>query len=260
MYVCVCVCVCVCKCVCVRARARACVCVCVCVCVNVCKCARVCVCVFMCMRARARVCVCVNVCVCVCVSVCLCVCLGGKGGGAVVGYGVVIIRCWLRNAIWKVNGVYLCLKQKVRGGEKVRERELLKVRPVAGRETCNRNNNNEYLERLTLTGPKRLHVLYKYTLSKFNAYNMNAYTHARTHTHRLAHARAHTHTHTHTRARARTRARTYAHARMHAHTRTHACTHTHTHTPVAYQGNKTEEKVFKKGKVFKEDLKELADL
>ena len=24
------------------------------------------------------------------------------------------------------------------------------------------NNNNEYLERLTRTGPKRLHVLYKY--------------------------------------------------------------------------------------------------
>ena len=37
-----------------------------------------------------------------------------------------------------------------------------------------------------------------------------------------------------------------------------ACTHTHTHTHrVVYQGNKTEEKVFKKRKVFKEDLKEL---
>ena len=34
-------------------------------------------------------------------------------------------------------------------------------------------------------------------------------------------------------------------------------THTHTHTLVAYQGNETEEKVFKKRKVFKEDLKEL---
>ena len=43
------------------------------------------------------------------------------------------------------------------------------------------NNNNEYLERLTRTGPKRLHVLYKYILSKFNAYNMNVHT--RTHTH-----------------------------------------------------------------------------
>ena len=41
-------------------------------------------------------------------------------------------------------------------------------------------------ERLTRTGPKRLHVLYKYILSKFNAYNMNAHTH--THTHRLAYA------------------------------------------------------------------------
>ena len=54
------------------------------------------------------------------------------------------------------------------------------------------NNNNEYLERLTRTGPKRLHVLYKYILSKFNAYNMNAHTHARTH--RPARTRTHTHT------------------------------------------------------------------
>ena len=34
------------------------------------------------------------------------------------------------------------------------------------------NNNNEYLERLTHTGPKHLHVLYKYILSKFNVYNI----------------------------------------------------------------------------------------
>ena len=47
---------------------------------------------------------------------------------------------------------------------------------------CLANNNNEYLERLTRTGPKRLHVLYKHILSKFSAYNMNARTHARTHT------------------------------------------------------------------------------
>ena len=58
------------------------------------------------------------------------------------------------------------------------------------------NNNNEYLERLNRTGPKRLHVLYKYILSKFKAYNMNAHTHARSHTHGLAHARAHAHTYT----------------------------------------------------------------
>ena len=38
------------------------------------------------------------------------------------------------------------------------------------------NNNNEYLERLTRAGPKRLHDLYKYILSKFNAHNMNAHT------------------------------------------------------------------------------------
>ena len=62
----------------------------------------------------------------------------------------------------------------------------------------NINNNNEYLERLTRTGPKRLHVLYKYILSKFNAYNMNAHTHTLAHTDSHTHARAHTHTHTHT--------------------------------------------------------------
>ena len=46
----------------------------------------------------------------------------------------------------------------------------------------------------------------------------------------------------------------------------HTCTHlrarAHTHTQVAYQGyqgNETEEKVFKKRKVFKEDLKELTE-
>ena len=49
---------------------------------------------------------------------------------------------------------------------------------------------------------------------------------------------------------------------MHTHRLAHTLTraHTHTHTPVAYQGNQgseTEEKVFKKRKVFKEDLKEL---
>ena len=61
------------------------------------------------------------------------------------------------------------------------------------------NNNNEYLERLTRTGPKRLHVLYKYILSKFNAYNMNAHTYERTHTETRTRtqARAHTHKHTH---------------------------------------------------------------
>ena len=53
---------------------------------------------------------------------------------------------------------------------------------------------------------------------------------------------------------------------MHTHARTHRLAHTckrahaHTHTPVAYQGNETEEKVFKKRKVFKEDLKELTEV
>ena len=38
------------------------------------------------------------------------------------------------------------------------------------------NHNNEYLEHLTCTGPKRLHVLYKHILSKFNAYNTHTHT------------------------------------------------------------------------------------
>ena len=47
------------------------------------------------------------------------------------------------------------------------------------------------------------------------------------------------------------------------HTHTHSHTHRLAHTPVAYQGyqgNETEEKVFKKRKVFKEDLKELTEV
>ena len=46
----------------------------------------------------------------------------------------------------------------------------------------NQNTNNEYLERLTRTGPKRLHILYKYILSKFNTDNMNAHAHTDTRT------------------------------------------------------------------------------
>ena len=73
---------------------------------------------------------------------------------------------------------------------------------------------------------------------------MNAHTHSRIHTDSHTHARAHTHTYSHT----------------HTHTLTLTHTHTHTHTPVAYQGNETEEKVCKKRKVFKEDLKELTEV
>ena len=41
-------------------------------------------------------------------------------------------------------------------------------------------NNNGYLERLTHTGLKHLHILYIF--SRFNTYNMyNTHTHARTH-------------------------------------------------------------------------------
>ena len=70
------------------------------------------------------------------------------------------------------------------------------------------NNNNEYLERLTRTGPKRLHVFYKYIFVKIECIQHEC-THTRTHTHRRAHAR------------------------MRAHARAHTHTHTHTHTPVA---------------------------
>ena len=50
----------------------------------------------------------------------------------------------------------------------------------------------------------------------------------------------------------------HAHTHMQAHTHAtthacmHVCAHTHTHTHrIVYQGNGTEEKVFKKRKVFK---------
>ena len=59
------------------------------------------------------------------------------------------------------------------------------------------NNNSEYLERLTRTGPKRLHVLYKYILSKFNVYNMNAHTHKHAHTQIRTRTHARTRTSTH---------------------------------------------------------------
>ena len=50
------------------------------------------------------------------------------------------------------------------------------------------------------------------------------------------------------------------HRDSHTHARTRIHTHTVTHTLVAYQGNETEEKVFKKRKVFKEDLKEMTEV
>ena len=49
-------------------------------------------------------------------------------------------------------------------------------------------------------------------------------------------------------------------ARTHARTHTDSHTHARAHTPVAYQDNETEEKFFKKRKVFKEDLKELTEV
>ena len=53
--------------------------------------------------------------------------------------------------------------------------------------TDGKNNNNEYLERLTRTGPKRLHVLYKYILVKIQCIQHECTrTHTQTHTHTQA--------------------------------------------------------------------------
>ena len=67
------------------------------------------------------------------------------------------------------------------------ELEIANAQTGSGETVLFNNNNNEYLELLTHTGHKRLHVLYKYILSKFSAYNMNAHTH----THRDSHTRTH---------------------------------------------------------------------
>ena len=59
------------------------------------------------------------------------------------------------------------------------------------------NNNNGYFKCLTLSGPKCLHILYVYILSKFNAYN-TTHTHMHPHIHAHVHMHAYTHTLTHT--------------------------------------------------------------
>ena len=105
-------------------------------------------------------------------------------------------------------------------------------------------------ERLTRTGPKHLHILYMYVLSKFNAYNMNTHTHACTH--------ERTYTQPHIRAMGLKKGflkevfqeEELTRGRM---TDKNSCT-------AAYQGNGIEENVFKKRKVFKEDLKELTEV
>ena len=52
-----------------------------------------------------------------------------------------------------------------------------------------KHNNNECLERLTRTGPKRLHVLYKYIIFIVKIQRIqHECTHTCTHIHRLAHA------------------------------------------------------------------------
>ena len=90
------------------------------------------VCLFVCQCVCVSVCVCACVCECGCVSVCAC-----------VSVCVCVIRCMIIN-------LYLSF-----------------LVPLYYVSQYN-NYNNEYLERLTRTGPpKRLHVLYKYISSKF---------------------------------------------------------------------------------------------
>ena len=88
------------------------------------------------------------------------------------------------------------------------------------------DNKNGYLELERLT----------YTFFKCTCFQNSVHaTQTHTPTSTLTHTHTHTHTHTFT-----------AHTRTHTHTHTqHAHTHTHTHR-VIYQGNGTEEKVFKK--------------
>ena len=48
----------------------------------------------------------------------------------------------------------------------------------------NNNNNHEYLECLTCTGPKRVHVFYKYIFVKIQCIQHECtHTHTQTHTH-----------------------------------------------------------------------------
>ena len=63
----------------------------------------------------------------------------------------------------------------------------------------NNLNNNGYLESITRTGPKRLHILQMYMFSRFKA-RMHAgnATHTHTHTHTLSLSLSHAHTHVHT--------------------------------------------------------------
>ena len=88
-----------------------------------------------------------------------------------------------------------------------------------------KNKNNGYLERLTCTGPKCLHILYMYRLSKCKACSTNAHPHmhACMHVHMHAHTQAHAHIHLLPNTLFSSPSRTH----MNAHTHTH--THMHTH-------------------------------
>ena len=90
-------------------------------------------------------------------------------------------------------------------------------------ELC-KNKINGYLERLTCTGPKCLHILYMYRLSKCKACSTNAHPHmhACMHVHMHAHTQAHAHIHLLPNTLFSSPSRTH----MNAHTHTRTCTHT----------------------------------
>ena len=89
----------------------------------------------------------------------------------------------------------------------------------------------------------------------------HTHNHAHTQTHTLTQTHTHTHTQTHTLTNTHTQTHTLTQAHTHlTHTQTHTLTHTHTHKHTPWhtqtpQGRGTDEKVFEKWKVFREDLK-----
>ena len=79
------------------------------------------------------------------------------------------------------------------------------------------NNNNEYLECLTCTGPKHFHILFTYILSKIQHVQHEHPPH--THAHTCTHTRT-THMHTHN-THAHTHHTPAQHTNVHAHTHGH---------------------------------------
>ena len=96
---------------------------------------------------------------------------------------------------------------------------------------CRFNNNNEYLEHLTRTGPKRLHVLYRYIFVKIQCIqheSMHTCTHTQTCT--CTHMRTCTHTQICINEKVSNVCITVISTHRHIHTRKHTRMHTHKHT------------------------------